>query len=158
MLYNILCDITYYVQRTHIFKGHKHGKVYATYICCIIVYTKYTGRLEEHINDHTTFNWFQKVVHLLSRINCFMAPPGLTPVKWSRRLPLFLVWTNSWWYLTSYHRVICNDLLRICPLPTRWPPQYGALHMCGTARIFRLEHNISMKSTSTMLNPSRSAA
>jgi len=36
--------------------------------------------------------------------------------------------------------------------------QRGALDMCGTARIFRLEHNICIRSTSTMLNPGRSAA
>jgi len=65
---------------------------------------------------------------------------------------------NSWWYRTSCHRVICGALIQICSFPTSCPPRRGALDMCGTARIFRLEHNICMKSTSTMLNPGRSAA
>jgi len=49
-------------------------------------------------------------------------------------------------------------LLQICSLPTRCPPRRGALDMCSTARIFRLEHNLCMKNTSTILNPGRSAA
>jgi len=58
----------------------------------------------------------------------------------------------------SCHRVVCGALLQICALPTRCPSRHGALHVCGTARIFRLEHNICMKSISTMPNPGRSAA
>ena len=54
--------------------------------------------------------------------------------------------------------VLSGVLLRICSLPVRRPPRRGALDMCGTARIFRLEHNICIKSTSTRLNPGRSAA
>ena len=64
----------------------------------------------------------------------------------------------SWRYGTSYHCVICGALLRNCSLPTQCLPQHGTLDMCGTARIFRLAHNICIKSTSTMLNPGRSAA
>jgi len=58
----------------------------------------------------------------------------------------------------SCHRVICGALLQIYSLPTRCPPQRGALDMCGTARISRLEHIICMNSTSTILNPGLSAA
>jgi hypothetical protein len=50
---------------------------------------------------------------------------------------------SSWRYRTSCHRVICGPgaLLQICSLPTWCPPRRGALDMCVTARIFRLEHD-----------------
>jgi len=43
---------------------------------------------------------------------------------------------DRWWYCTSCHRVICSGLLRICSLPTRWPPWRSALDICGKASIF----------------------
>jgi len=62
----------------------------------------------------------------------------------------------KWRYSTSYYRVICGTLLQILSLTTRYPPRRGALDVCGTARIFRLEYNMCMKNTSTMVNSDRS--
>ena len=70
-------------------------KVYATHICCIILYTKWI-----HSTSWRTYTWPHRNQLLLSTyclrscINCSMVPPGLDPVEGSRRLALFLVWPD----------------------------------------------------------------
>jgi len=65
------------------------------------------------------------------------------PFRWS-----FTAAKHSWRFRmsSSCHRVICGALLQICSLPTSRPPRRGTRDMCGTTRMFHLEHNTYMKS------------
>jgi len=69
------------------------------------------------------------------------------------QIPIFL--RRYTFFFGSRH---FGALLRICSLPARWPPRRGALDMCGTARIFCLEHNICIKNTSTSHGRSTASA
>jgi len=93
------------------------------------------------------------------------------PEFWLKRLLVPV--TRSWHFIDTgprtslyhyflnisyvFHTWSLSALIQIHSLSTKCPPGRSALDVCGTAKIFILEHNICMKSTCMMLNPGRSA-
>jgi len=62
---------------------------YVTHICCIIL-----NNIQIHFTPCRTYIYIQQSIvfgHLLLRIQCLMAPPGIDPVEGSERLTSFLV-------------------------------------------------------------------
>jgi len=114
-------------------------KVYATYICCVIL-----NNIQIHFKPSRTYIYIQQrivFVHLLLHIHYLMAPPRLAPEEGSQRFTSFLVGLlvfRSWG--VTYKPAGCMSLVQnvcMCQRPhlTRWNHCHSRVGVVGITAV-----------------------